>query len=118
MKPSSPSKEIHQYLWRAVDQDGDIIDILVQQRRNKKAAGRFFCHLINGQGGEPRWLITDKLRSYDAAHREVMPAVVHINTIYANNRVEVSHQPTRQREITCAALPQHNRLDGFSHSMD
>lgn len=88
----------HQYLWRAVDQDGDTIDILVQRRRNKQAAVRFFRRLINGQGGEPRWLYTDKLRSYDAAHREVMPTVNHVNTVYANNRVEVSHQPTRQQE--------------------
>ena len=51
-----------------------------------------------GQGGEPRWLFTDKLRSYDAAHREVMPTVEHITTAYDNNRVEVSHQPTRQQE--------------------
>jgi putative transposase len=88
----------HQYLWRAVDQDGDTIDILVQRRRNKQAAVSFLRRLIKGQGGEPRWLFTDKLRSYDAAHREVMPTVEHINTVYANNRVEVSHQPTRQQE--------------------
>ncbi len=61
------------YLWRAVDQDGDTIDILVQRRRNKQAAVRFLRRLIKGQGGEPRWLVTDKLRSYDAAHRTVMP---------------------------------------------
>jgi putative transposase len=65
----------HPYLWRAVDQDGDSIDILVQRRRNKKAAVRFFRRLLKGQGGEPRWLYTDKLKSYDAAHREVMPTV-------------------------------------------
>jgi putative transposase len=87
-----------QYLWRAVDQDGDTIDIRVQRRRNKKAAVRFFRRLIKGQGGEPRWLITDKLRSYNAAHRTVMPTVNHINAVYANNRTEVSHQPTRQQE--------------------
>jgi len=86
------------YLWRAVDQDGDTIDILVQRRRNKKAAIRFFRRLLKGQGGEPRWLVTDKLRSYDAAHRVVMPTVSHINHVYANNRAEVSHEPTRQRE--------------------
>jgi putative transposase len=86
------------YLWRAVDQDGDTIDILVQRRRNKHAAVRFFRRLLKGQGVEPRWLITDKLRSYDAAHREVMPTVKHINDVYANNRAEVSHQPTRQQE--------------------
>jgi len=86
-----------QYLWRAVDQDGDTIDILVQRRHNKKAAVRFFRCLIKGQGGEPRWLITDKLKSYDAAHRTMMPSVKHINTTDANNRGEVSHQPTRQQ---------------------
>ncbi len=86
------------YLWRAVDQDGDTIDILVQRRRNKHAAVRFFRRLIKGQGNEPRWLVTDKLRSYDVAHRTVMPAVAHIKAAYANNRAEVSHQPTRQQE--------------------
>jgi putative transposase len=86
------------YLWRAVDQDGDTIDILVQRHRNKKAAERFFRRLLKGQGGEPHWLITDKLRSYDAAHRTIMPTVSHINDVYANNRAEVSHEPTRQRE--------------------
>ena len=87
-----------QYLWRAVDQDGDVIDILVQRRRNQQAAERFFRRLLKGQGREPRCLVTDKLRSYDAAHRTVMPTVHHINHVYANNRAEVSHQPTRQRE--------------------
>ncbi len=56
-----------QYLWRAVDQDGDTLDILVQRRRNQREAERFFRRLLKGQGGEPRWLVTDKLRSYDAA---------------------------------------------------
>ncbi len=87
-----------QYLWRAVDQDGDTIDILVQRRRNKKAPARFFRRLLKGQGREPRWMITDKLTSYGTAHRAVMPTVEHINAVYANNRVAVSHQPTRQQE--------------------
>ena len=87
-----------QYLWRAVDQDGDVLDILVQRRRNQRAAERFFRCLLKSQGREPRWLVTDKLRSYDAAHRTIMPTVQHINQIYANNRAEVSHEPTRQRE--------------------
>jgi len=87
-----------QYLWRAVDQDGDVIDILVQPRRNRRAAKRFFRKLLKGQGSEPRRLVTDKLSSYGAAHRDVMPSVVHDTKRYANNRVEVSHQPTRQRE--------------------
>ena len=87
-----------QYLWRAVDQDGDVIDILVQPRRNRRAAERFFRKLLKGQGSEPRRLVTDKLRSYSAAHRTIMPSVVHDTARYANNRAEVSHQPTRQRE--------------------
>jgi putative transposase len=70
----------------------------VQRRRNQRAAERFFRRLLKGQGGEPRWLITDKLRSYDAAHRTIMPTTKHINTVYANNRGEASHQPTRQQE--------------------
>ncbi|MGB5295755.1 MAG: IS6 family transposase [Thermoanaerobaculia bacterium] len=87
-----------QYLWRAVDQDGDVIDILVQPRRDRRAAKRFFRKLLKGQGCEPRRLVTDNLRSYGAAHRTVMPSVLHDTSRYANNRAEVSHQPTRQRE--------------------
>ena len=79
-----------QYLWRAVDEDGDVIDILVQSRRNRRAAERFFRKLLKRQGCEPRRLITDKLRSYSAALRTVMPSVVHCTDQYANNRAEVS----------------------------
>ena len=86
-----------QYLWRAVDQDGDVIDILVRPRRNRHAAARFFRTLLKSQGRLPRRLVTDKLRSYAAAHRVVMPAVTHSTRQYENNRAEVSHQPTRQR---------------------
>ena len=87
-----------QYLWRAVDEDGDVLDILVQSRRNRRAATRFFRKLLTRQGREPRRLITDKLRSYSAAHRTVMPSVIHSTQQYENNRAEVSHQSTRQRE--------------------
>jgi putative transposase len=87
-----------QYLWRAVDQDGDVIDILVQSRRDRRAAARFFHKLLKRQGREPRRLITDKLGSYSAAHRTVMPSVAHSTWQYENNRAEGSHQPTRQRE--------------------
>ncbi len=87
-----------QYLWRAVDQDGDVIDILVQLRRNRRAAERFFLKLLKGQGKVPFRLVTDKLKSYSAALRRVMPSVNHDTERYANNRAEVSHQPTRQRE--------------------
>ncbi len=86
------------YLWRAVDQDGDVIDILVQLRRDRRAAERFFRKLLKGQEREPRRLVTDKLRSYAAAHRAIMPSVAHDTSQYANNRAEVSHEPTRQRE--------------------
>ena len=86
------------YLWRAVDQDGDLLDILVQSRRDRRAATRFFRKLLKAQGRAPRRLVTDKLRSYAAAHCTVMPSVVHSTQQYENNRAEVSHQPTRQRE--------------------
>jgi len=102
-----------QYLWRAVDQDGDTIDILVQRRRNQRAAERFFRRLLKGQGGEPRWLVTDKLRSYDAAHRTVMPTVSHINHVYANNRAEVSHQPTRQQEYSMRGFTSASQAQRF-----
>ena len=87
-----------QYLRRAVDQDGDLIDILVQSHRDGRAARRFFRKLLKSQRHEPMRLVTDKLGSYRVAHRDVMPLVTHDTTQYANNRAEVSHQPTRQRE--------------------
>ena len=87
-----------QYLWRAVDQDGDVIDILVQSRRDQRAAERFFRRLLRGQGKEPFRIITDKLRSYSAALRTIRCDVAHHTQRYANNRAEASHQPTRQRE--------------------
>ena len=87
-----------QYLWRAVDQDGDVIDILVQPHRDRRAAERFFRRLLRGQGKEPFRIITDKLRSYSAAMRTILCDVAHNTERYANNRAEASHQPTRQRE--------------------
>src|SRR3954452_5148267 len=87
-----------QYLWRSVDQDGDVIDILVQPRRDQRAAERFFRRLLRGQGKEPLQIITDKLRSYSAAMRAILGEVAHNTERFANNRVEASHQPTRQRE--------------------
>ena len=86
------------YLWRAVDQDGDVLDILVTKRRNKRAAKRFFRKVLKGQGQPPWRLITDKLMSYPAAHREVVPSVEHRTRQYENNRAEVSHQHTREQE--------------------
>jgi putative transposase len=75
-----------------------MIDTLLQPRRDQHAAERLFRKLLKGQGHVPWRLITDKLRSYGAAHRIIMPSVIHNTECYANNRVEVSHQPTRQRE--------------------
>ncbi len=89
--------ELH-YLWRAVDQDGDVIDILVTKKRNRRAAKRFFRKVLKGQGQVPWKLTTDKLRSYSAAHREVFPSVEHRTGQYENNRAEVSHQHTREQK--------------------
>jgi putative transposase len=86
------------YLWRAVDLDGMVLDILVQNRRDTAAARRFFRRLLKNTGAVPRVIVTDKLRSYGAAHREVMPSVEHRQSKYLNNQAENSHQPTRQRE--------------------
>ena len=80
-----------QYLWRAVDQDGDVIDILVQPRRDGQAARRFFRRLVKSQRQEPCRLVTDKLGSYRVAHQALMPFVHHDTALYANNRAEVSH---------------------------
>ena len=75
-----------------------MIDILVQPHRDQRAAQRFFRKLLKSQEREPRRLITDKLRSYQAAHRAIMPSVVHDTERWANNWAEVSHEPVRQRE--------------------
>jgi putative transposase len=86
------------YLWRAVDQDGNVLDILVQNRRDKTAARRFFRRLMKKARSVARVVGTDKLRSYGAAHREAMPSVEHGSHKGLNNRAENSRQPTRQRE--------------------
>jgi len=86
------------YLWRTVDQHGHVLDILVQSRRNAHAAKRFFRKLLRGLQYVPRMIVTDKLRSYAAAKRKVLPGVEHRQSRYLNNRAEVSHQPTRRRE--------------------
>jgi putative transposase len=88
----------YRYLWRAVDQDGEVVDILLQERRDAAAARRFFGHLLAHLGGEPRTIVADKLESYAVAHRELLPDAAHDTRRYANNRAELSHQPTRVRE--------------------
>ncbi|TKA02117.1 IS6 family transposase [Actinacidiphila oryziradicis] len=86
------------YLWRAVDQDGNVLDVLVQSRRDAKAAKRFMAKLMKKQCRVPRVLVTDKLKSYGAAHRDLMRSVEHRAHKGLNNRAENSHQPTRQRK--------------------
>jgi putative transposase len=86
------------YLWRAVDQEGNVLDILVQSHRNKAAAKRFFRKLLKGLRYVPRVMITDKLKSYAAAKKDIIPSVEHRQHKGLNNRAEVSHQPTRQKE--------------------
>jgi putative transposase len=86
------------YLWRAVDQHGNVLDVMVQSRRNTNASKRFFRKLLKGLCYVPRVIVTDKLGSYGAAKREILPGVEHRQSRYLNNRCEVSHQPTRRRE--------------------
>ena len=86
------------YLWRAVDQHGHVLDILVQSRRDTRVAERFFRKLLHGLQYVPRVIVTDKRYSYGAVRRKVLPGVEHRQSRYLNNRAEVSHQPTRRRE--------------------
>ncbi len=86
------------HLYRAVDQDGDAIDILVQKKRDARAAKKFFRRLIKRHGGTPRVLVTDKLRSYPPAAEDVMPDSIHVTEQHSNNRAELPHHSTRQRD--------------------
>jgi putative transposase len=89
---------VRHYLWRAVNQDGNVLDILVQSKRDAKAVKRFMAKFMKKQRRVPRVLVTDKCRSYGPAHRELMGSVEHRSYKWLNNRAENSHQPTRQRE--------------------
>ena len=86
------------YLWRAVYQDGEVVDVYLQARRDGTAEKRFFKRLMRSCDGEPRNIVTDKLRSYGVAYRELMLDVINNTVRYANNRAEQSHEPTRVRE--------------------
>ena len=86
------------YLWRAVDQDGEVVDVYLQAKRDGAAAKRFFRRLLRSHGGDPRKIVTDKLRSYGVAHLEMTPETIHITKQYENNRAEQSHESTRVRE--------------------
>ena len=86
------------YLWRAVDQDGEVVDVFLQARRDGRAARRFSRQLLEKHRGEPRRIVTDKLGSYGVAHRELIPGSIHDTSRHANNRAELSHQSTQVRE--------------------
>jgi putative transposase len=107
------------YLWRAVDQNGVVLDILVQGRRNATAAKRFFKRLLAGLKYKPKRVVTDGLRSYGAAKREVLPEVLHRTSRYLNNRAENSHRPTRRRERQMQRFKSPRQAQRFlsSHAM-
>ena len=88
------------YLWRAVEQDGEVVDVFLQAKRDGTAAIGFFKRLLRSHSGEPRKIVTDELRScsYPVAHREVMSETIHSTEQYENNRAEHSHKATRARE--------------------
>ena len=110
--------ELH-YLWRAVDQHGAVLGLLVQGRRNATAAKRFFKRLLAGLKYKPKRLITDSLRSYGVAQREVLPDVRHRTSRYLNNRAENSHRPTRRRERQMQRFKSPEQAQRFlsAHSM-
>jgi putative transposase len=86
------------YLWRTVDQDGEVVDVYLQAKRDGAAAQRFFKRLLRSHGGEPRKIVADTLRSCPVAHREIVPGAIHVTDRYANNRAQQSHAATRVRE--------------------
>ncbi|KZL04994.1 Integrase core domain protein [Pseudovibrio sp. Ad26] len=104
---------MRRYLWRAVDQDGYILDEILQKRRNTKAAKRLLTRLLKQQGVAPKRMITDKLGSYGAARREVMPAVEHLSHKGLNNRAENSHLPLRKRERAMQKFKSPGQLQRF-----
>ena len=107
------------YLWRAVDQHGVVLDILVQDRRNATAAKRFFKRLLAGLRFKPKRIVTDGLRSYGVAKREILPEVRHRTSRYLNNRAENSHRPTRRRERQMQRFKSPEQAQRFlsAHSM-
>ncbi len=107
----------HHYLWRAVDQKGHTLDVLVQRRRNRQAAKRFFRKLLKGLRYAPRVLVTDKLKSYGAAKAQIMPGVEHRQHKGLNNRAELSHQPTRQRERQMRRFKSPGQANAFYRRM-
>lgn len=86
------------YLWTAVDQYGEVVDVFLQAKRDRTAAKRFFKRLLRSHGHTPRKIVTGKLRSYGVAHRELIPDTIHSTQQHKNNRAEQSHEATRVRE--------------------
>ena len=105
------------WLWRAIDAKGDVLDILVQTRRNAKAAKRFFQRLVL-QFGEPRVVITDKLRSYIKPVKTLAPNADHRAHKGLNNAIEVSHRPTRKREKIAGRFKSHRQAQRFLSAHD
>ena len=107
---------IQHYLWRAVDQDGEVVDVYLQTSRNAAAAKSFFKRLFKACKGKPRKIVTDKLASYGVAHRELSLDVIHDKSQYANNLSELSHQPTRVRERVMRRFKSLNQAQRFLES--
>jgi len=109
----------HHILWRAVDQDGFVLDVLVQKRRNTKAAKRFMCKLLSAQGCAPRVMVTDKLRSYGSAKRAIgLNVCDHRQHKGLNNRAENSHQPIRRRERVMKRFKSARHVQNFTSIHD
>jgi putative transposase len=106
------------WLWRAVDQDGYVLDEIVQSRRNTKAAKRLLIRLMKKQGCLPKRIVTDKLRSYGAARGQIMSAVEHRSHKGLNNRAENSHQPVRRRKRIMKRFKSRRHLQRFASIHD
>jgi len=104
------------YLWRAVDQDGEVVDVFLQAKRDGSTAKRFFKRLLRSHGDEPPKIVTDKLRSYGVAHRELIPDVIHDTSQYANNSAEQSHESTRVRERGMRKFKSVGQAQRFLHA--
>jgi putative transposase len=109
---------VKHWLWRAVDQAGMVLDVLVQRRRDKRAAKRLLRKLLKRQCRSPRVMITDKLASYSAAKQELIPGVEHRRHKGLNNRAENSHQPTRRRERQMKRFKSAGQLQRFLSAHD
>jgi len=107
---------VQHYLWRAVDKDGEIVDIFLQKRRNAAAAKRFLKRLVTNNGGEPRKIVTYKLGYYKVAQRDILPNVIHVTTQYANNLSELSQQLARIRERVMRRFKSVNQTQRFLES--